>query len=105
MTKSSDSFPCFQMTKSPDSFLGLLHSLDGIINNQWEFRNTRDLMSFSHGECRQGCCRNCRYCCVSTLSDIDLSEPSSPSFIWIEHTTTSTHVTQRRYCCVSTLSN
>jgi len=99
-TESSGGFDTFNispgvgLTKNTDGILGLGQSLNRVFDNQWEFWNLFDSVTLGHGQRWESSGGDGGDGGITSLSDIDLSEPSSPGLVWVEHTTTSAHVTE-----------
>lgn len=86
--------PDAKTTQESNSLLGFRQFLCFVRNNQWEFRDSVNDMSFGLDKCWYTRCGNSRNQCVTTLVHIDFAMPSAPWLGRCEHTSTTTHVTE-----------
>lgn len=86
--------PNAKTTQERDSLLGFREFLCFVRNNQWEFRDSVDDVSFGLDECWHTGCGDSRNQRVTTLVHIDLAVPPAPWLGRCEHTSTTTHVTE-----------
>jgi len=88
-------FPSVDLAQQSDGLLRLLQGLDLVVNDQRNFGDLLDLVSFRHDQSRysSGCDGAAHG--VSFLVGVDAMMPTTPSLGRGEHSTTATHVTER----------
>lgn len=87
--------PGVKFAKDADGLFRLLHALDGIVYDKGKFGDGFDRVTLSHGEGGDSGGGNGRDGSVTTLGYIHASVPSAPSLVWVEHSSTTAHVSER----------
>ncbi len=81
-----------ELLEEADGILGLLEGLDTIVNDDWDLRNVRNLVSTSLDEGWEGRSGDGAGGSVTLLVDVDLLVPSAPDLGWGEHASLAAHV-------------
>ena len=82
------------LSEDGDGGLGLLESLGGGVDDEWELRDVVDNVTLGHGEGRNASSSDGGDSGVSSLSDVHSSMPVAPGLVWVEHSTASAHVSE-----------
>jgi hypothetical protein len=82
------------LSEDGDGGLGLLESLGGGVDYEWELRDVVDNVTLGHGEGWDTGGGDGRDGGISSLGDVDTSVPVAPGLVGVEHSTASAHVTE-----------
>ena len=82
------------LSEDGDGGLGLLESLGGGVDDEWELRDVVDNVTLGHGEGWDTGGGDGRDGGISSLGDVDTSVPVAPGLVGVEHSTASAHVSE-----------
>jgi len=91
---SFDIVPSAELLQKIDCLFCFFVFLSSVADDQWDFWNFVDFVAFSHDQSWYSSGGDGGSHSVSSLVDVTLLVPSSPSFQWSKHSTASAHVTK-----------